>query len=503
VDPVTPSSGEWDPQFSVWCSMATVRKAFPGVPQRQATFSRDFGSMLPCGTPRNASTRLSVLREAKRMATSRPNIVYIHSHDSGRCVSPYGYAMPTPHIQCFAEQGVTFRNAFCAAPSCSPSRAALLTGMYPHSNGMNGLVHRGAFALNDYSQHLLHTLRDIGYHTVLGGLQHIAQDTADIGFDCVLGPTQHGQACVEAVVPRTEQFLDSRPGEPFFLDIGFFETHKIGPGGKCYPCGDDNVDSRYVLPPSCLPDTPETRFATAQHREAVRVLDQGIGALLTALDRNGFTENTLVLVTTDHGLPMPRMKRTLSDHGLGVMMMMRGPGGFAGGRVIDGLVSQIDVFPTLCELLEIPAPDWLQGVSFLPLVAGTAERTRDYVFAELTYHTDYVPKRAVRGERYKYVRLYDSDSPKQDSDGGPAFELWRPHGWPECVNQPEQLYDLLFDPAEANNLIDHPDYQDVGAELGAVLDAHLTRTRDPIVHGPIPPRKLEDLGYVPDSIKNM
>jgi len=436
------------------------------------------------------------------MNSPRPNIVYIHSHDSGRCVSPYGYAMPTPHIQRFAEQGVTFRNAFCAAPSCSPSRAALLTGAYPHSNGMNGLVHRGAFALNDYSQHILHTLRGCGYHTILGGLQHIAQDTEAIGFDRVLGPAQHRQACVEKVVPRVEQFLDARPTEPFFLDAGFNETHKIGPGGLCYPSSGNSVDPRYVRPPSCLPDTPETRLATAQYQEDVRVLDRGVGAVLDALDRNGLAENTLVLLTTDHGLPMPRMKRTLSDHGLGVMLMMRGPESFTGGRVIDGLISQVDVFPTVCDLLDVSAPDWLQGVSFLPLVEGTVERTRDHIFAELTYHTDYVPKRAVRGERYKYVRLYDPDSPTQDSDGGPAFELWRAHGWPECVNQPEQLYDLLFDPAEANNVVSHPDYRDLAATLGVVLDAHLARTQDPIVDGPIPPRRLENLGYVPDSIRN-
>lgn len=440
------------------------------------------------------------------MALQQPNIVYIHSHDSGRYVSPYGYAMPTPHIQRLAEQGVTFRKAFCAAPSCSPSRAALLTGMYPHSSGMNGLVHRGAFGLNDYSQHLLHTLRDHGYLTVLAGLQHIAEDTDVIGFDRVLGPAQHGQACVANVVPRVERSLDARPTEPFFLDAGFNETHKIGPGGRCYPSSgehDENVDPRYVQPPSCLPDTPETRLDMARYRADVAVFDRGVGAILDALDRNGLAENTLVLLTTDHGLPMPRMKRTLSDQGLGVLLIMRGPGGFGGGRVVDGLVSQVDVFATLCDLLDIQRPDWLQGVSFLPLVEGTADWVRDHVFAELTYHCDYVPKRTVRSDRCKYVRLYDPDSPRQDSDGGPAFELWSAQGWPECVNAPEQLYDLLFDPNEANNLISHPGYQGIADDLRAELDTHLARTDDPIVDGPIPPAKLENLGYVPDSIRSL
>lgn len=433
-----------------------------------------------------------------------PNIVYIHSHDSGRYASPYGYAMPTPNIQRLAEQGVTFRNAFCAAPSCSPSRAALLTGTYPHSNGMNGLTHRGAFALNDYAQHLLHTLRDHGYLTVLGGLQHIAEDSGVIGFDRVLGPSRHGQACVANVIPRVEQFLDGKPAEPFFLDAGFFETHKIGPNGCFYPSSGksgENVDPRYVQPPACLPDTPETRLDMARYRTDVAVFDRGVGAILDALERNGLADNTLVLLTTDHGLPMPRMKRTLSDGGIGVMMIMRGPGSFQGGRVIDGLVSHVDVFPALCDFLDIPRPDWLQGVSFLPLVEGTTGRTRDHIFAELTYHCDYVPKRGVRSERYKYVRLYDPDSPPQDSDGGPAYDLWCAQGWPECVNEPEQLYDLLFDPNEANNLISHPGYQTIAAGLRTALDEHLAQTCDPIVNGPIPPAKLENLRYVPENIQ--
>lgn len=267
------------------------------------------------------------------------------------------------------------------------------------------------------SRHLLHTLRHHGYLTVLGGLQHIAEDTDAIGFDQVLGPAQHRQACVANVVPRVERFLDGRPAEPFFVDAGFNETHKIGPGGRCYPSSgnaDENVDPRYVQPPACLPNTPETRLDMARYRTDVAVFDHGVGAILDALERNGLADNTLVLLTTDHGLPMPRMKRTLSDGGIGVMLVMRGPCGFQGGRVVDGLVSHVDVFPTLCDWLDIPRPDWLQGVSFLPLVEGTAERTREHVFAELTYHCDYVPKRGVRSERYEYVRLYDANSPQQD-----------------------------------------------------------------------------------------
>ncbi|MCJ7549644.1 MAG: sulfatase-like hydrolase/transferase, partial [Anaerolineae bacterium] len=86
----------------------------------------------------------------------RPNILYIHTHDIARYVQPYGYAVPTPNLQAFAEEAVLFRNAFCANPTCAASRSTLLTGMYPHNNGMTGLAHRG-WSLNDYGQHIVHT----------------------------------------------------------------------------------------------------------------------------------------------------------------------------------------------------------------------------------------------------------------------------------------------------------------------------------------------------------
>src|SRR5215212_1767241 len=117
-----------------------------------------------------------------------PNILYIHSHDTGRYVQPYGFPVPTPNIQLLADQGVLFRNAFCAAPTCSGSRASLLTGQYCHNNGLLGLAHRG-WELNDYSQHLIHALRPAGYHSVLIGEQHISEDPEVIGYDEVIRST--------------------------------------------------------------------------------------------------------------------------------------------------------------------------------------------------------------------------------------------------------------------------------------------------------------------------
>lgn len=121
---------------------------------------------------------------------SHPNIIYIHSHDTGRYIQPYGHDIPTPNLQRLAEGGILFRNAFCAAPTCSPSRADLLTGQSPHSTGMTGLVNHG-WELADFNQHLVHTLRTAEYysilaglqHVILAGLQHVAKDPDSIGFD--------------------------------------------------------------------------------------------------------------------------------------------------------------------------------------------------------------------------------------------------------------------------------------------------------------------------------
>ena len=113
---------------------------------------------------------------------SRPNILYVHSHDTGRYVQPYGHAVETPNIQRLAEAGIPFRRAFSAAPTCTPSRASLLTGQWAHSAGMMGLAHRG-FSLNDLNQHLIHTLRRAGYASALIGVQHVAKEPAQIGYD--------------------------------------------------------------------------------------------------------------------------------------------------------------------------------------------------------------------------------------------------------------------------------------------------------------------------------
>src|SRR3712207_5287209 len=288
-----------------------------------------------------------------------PNILYLHSHDTGRYVQPYGHPVPTPNIQRLADQGLLFRRAFAAAPVCSGSRAALLTGQSSHSSGMLGLAHRG-HRLADYEQHLVHVLHDHGYTSALVGEQHVSEDPRHIGYDRVVEIDSHR---AQAVAPATAATLaELRDHRPFFLSVGFFETHRE------YFEPTSVRDALYSLPPANLPDTPETRRDMAAFKASARSLDHGVGAVLNALDEHDLADDTLVIFTTDHGLAFPGAKATLTDRGIGVLLILRGPGGFHGGRVSDALVSQIDLFPTICELAGIDRPSWLQGRSLLPLL---------------------------------------------------------------------------------------------------------------------------------------
>jgi N-sulfoglucosamine sulfohydrolase len=409
---------------------------------------------------------------------NRPNIIYLHSHDTGRYVQPYGHAIATPNLQRLVEEGVLFRQAFCAAPTCSPSRASLLTGQAAHSSGMIGLAHRG-FQLNDYKQHLVHTLREAGYHSTLIGVQHVAKDAAMIGYDHVVKVPRHN---VEHVAPAAKQFLEHPPAQPFFLAVGFSEVHRE------FPTPGPAEVPDYCLPPAPLPDTPETRRDMAAFKAGARVLDGGIGAILEALGATGLADHTLIICTTDHGIAFPGLKCNLTDHGLGVMLIMRGPHGFSGGQVNDAMISQIDIFPTLCDLLAIEPPPWLQGKSMLPLIRGEVEQINDEIFAEVTYHAAYEPKRAVRSRRYKYIRHYgDRARPVlPNCDDSISKDVWLNYGWRDQIIPRERLYDLIFDPHETHNLANDQGMASVLADMRGRLDRWMQATHDPLLAGEVP-----------------
>ena len=412
------------------------------------------------------------------MPNEKPNIIYIHSHDTGRYVQPYGYAIPTPNIQKFAEQGVLFRKAFNAAPQCSPSRAALLSGQWPHSCGMFGLVNRG-FELPDCSKLLEHTLKNNGYHTVLCGIQHVVYDASRMSYDELLSvKNSSGEEIAEDACDFLRN-VNNNAKNPFFLSVGFAETHRPFPELS----SEDNPD--YCIPMPPLPDTKQTREDMAAYRNSAMRLDEYMGMIFNTLDKYNLTENTLVICTTDHGPAFPAMKCNLTDHGIGVMLIMRWPAGFKGGRCVDAMVSQIDLFPTICDLLSIIHPEWLQGRSFAKILEGKVEEINEEIYAEQNYHCIYEPMRCIRTHRWKYIyrpverdRTYGSNC-----DPSPSKELWLKNGWLERHVDSEQLYDLMFDPNEACNLAYNEEYKHVLNDMKDRLKRWMLGTNDPLLKG--------------------
>jgi arylsulfatase A-like enzyme len=221
--------------------------------------------------------------------------------------------------------------------------------------------------------------------------------------------------------------------------------------------------------------------------ESVRSLDRGVGAVLEAVDAQGLADNTLVICTTDHGIAFPGAKATMTDGGTGVFLILRGPG-VPSATVSEALVSQIDLYPTICDMAGIATPDFVQGNSLMPIIEQRTDRVRDAIFAEGTYHAAYEPQRSIRTETWKYVRRFDGRTqpvlPNTDDSAGK--EIWIEHGWPPWLLEAEQLYDLVVDPGETRNVERDPENADVVRELSGRLEAWMRDTGDPLLDGPVP-----------------
>jgi arylsulfatase A-like enzyme len=414
------------------------------------------------------------------------NIVYLHTHDSGRYWSPFGHALPTPRIHAFARESTLFRQCYSAAPTCSPSRAALLTGMSAHACGMTGLAHRG-FQLDDYNRHLVRFLSRSGWKTALCGIQHEASEAARIGYGEILAGIHDDMGKTAQSLEEWDrantgvacEWLAAQQGQqhPFFLSMGWFNTHRT------YPKAGADIDPDTLQVPWPLTDSKETRRDYADYHASVRVVDDCVGRILDTLHETGLMDRTVVLLTTDHGIAFPQMKCTLYDTGIGVGLLLRFPGNPSAGSVTAALVSHLDVFPTLCDLIGLPPPPWLEGHSLVPLLEGRKKKVREAVFAEINYHAAYEPARCVRTERFKLIRRYgDRDLPVVcNVDGSLSKTRLLADGGLRTPQDREALYDLRLDPVERINLAADPAYRTVLASLSSRMDEWMRRTGDPLL----------------------
>ncbi|MFW6309015.1 MAG: sulfatase [bacterium] len=416
------------------------------------------------------------------------NIIYIHTHDSGKFFEPYGYHLPTPNIKQLAEEGALFRHCYNTAPTCSPSRSGMLTGMTPHSCGMLGLAHRG-WQLNDYSQHLVQYLNQKGLDTILCGIQHEAPETEMIGYSKVLGvqnydmdDTLQDRAAwdlenARSVAGYLRDYADSNQESPFFLSFGMFNTHREFPE----PQSENAAD--YIKPPFPLYDCQQNREDMAGYIESVKVVDKCTGIVLDTLRETELMEDTLIIFTTDHGIAFPRMKCNLYDTGIGVALIIKSPHTDQKGIVTDELVSQLDIFPTICDLLDMETPEHLQGQSLRPLLEGKNEKIRDEIFAEVTYHAAYEPMRCVRTERYKLIKFFDfhNNIVPANIDDSLSKDFLLERDYLNNCREKEMLFDLHLDPVERENLIDDPRYSEIYNDLSRRLGDWMEETDDPLL----------------------
>lgn len=417
------------------------------------------------------------------------NVLYLNTHDIGRYLQTYGYPVHTPNLLQLSREGIAFTQMYCASPTCSPSRGALLTGQYPHNNGLIGLSHRG-FQVNG-KHHLANYLKSQGYETVLSGVQHEVKlhEEASLGYEKCLNPEHYYRKDLpqnelytwqdELAAENAISYLKQRKktDRPFFLAVGFGCTHRE------YPKVPDDYEVDYVQVPKALPNLPEIRKDMAGMQIAVETVDRLCGEILNVLKETGEYEETVILFTTDHGLPFPMMKCNLYDDGIGVAFLLRYPGMPEKHCVSDALLSQVDVFPTLCDILKLEKPAWLQGESFYPVIKGERDEVHEAVFAEINYHVAYEPARCVRTKKYKYIARWENGydkTPPTHMDDSFSKEVFRENGYFEKKLAKEELYDLMLDPQERENLSEETEHQAVKEEMEKILTDWQKKTKDPL-----------------------
>ncbi len=491
----------------------------------------------------------------------RPNIFFFFADDWGRYASIYeGFgpngAFRTPVLDKFAREGVRFDNAHVTAPSCTPCRSSLLSGQYFYRTGLGAILQGAEWDLKIPSYPLL--LEQADYHigftykvwspgtprdAPYGGK---AREYAGAGrrfcsfsqsatklVQADKTPEQaKAEICAETM-RNFESFLADRDkGEPFCYWFGPTNTHRVwtkGSGKALWGLDPDDLRGRM---PAFLPDVHEIREDMCDYMGEVLALDRMLGLFLKKLDEIGERENTLIVVSGDHGIPgFPRGKCNLYDLGTQVALFAQWQARVSGGRTIDDFVNLMDLAPTFLEAAGESVPDCMTGRSILPLLLsdkeGWIDPTRDHVVTGRERHVARAregnlpyPQRAIRTRDFLYIRNFAPDRWPMGTPTGlddpakePSYELlvkntfaafgdldasptkawmvkhrkqpeWQVHWNLGFGKRPaEELYDLRNDPDHMRNVASDPAYAADGAALSKRLMDTLKVTGDPRVQG--------------------
>lgn len=421
----------------------------------------------------------------------RPNILLCIADDWGYPhAGVYGDpVVKTPVFDQLARDGVLFNRAYCMSPSCTPSRGAILTGLQVHQLEQGSNL--WSFLPTKFVTYP-DRLESAGYVVGLTGKGWGPGNFKEGGRSRnPAGPTFKNFA----------EFLKTVPADkPFCYWYGSSDPHRPYAPGSGAQAG---LPADRVQVPPFFPDTPAVRSDILDYYLEVQRFDDQVGDILKQLEAAGRAKNTLVIVTSDNGMPFPRCKANLYDSGVHLPLAIRWPDKVKAGQTTSAFTSLADLAPTILEAAGLPVKD-LSARSLLPVLRGEPVTDRDQVFIERERHANVrqgdlsYPARAVRTERWMYIRnfrpdrwpagdpmTYHSVGPYGDIDGGPTktvvlkmpdskFFQWA------CAKRPaEELYDCQADPHQLVNLAGNPKHAADQAKLRATLDDWMKRTGDP------------------------
>lgn len=412
----------------------------------------------------------------------RPNIVVLLSDDhTVTDSSVYGSDdMLTPHMERVAKAGMTFDNAFVASPSCAPSRAAMLTGLMPARNGAEPNHSRPRKEIKKLPAYL----QELGYEVVSFGKVGHYNQTLEYGFDLAKHFNYHEDVAVGEAI----KWLNNRESDkPLCMFVGTNWPHVPWPKVT-------TIDKSKVKIPSTHVHTPETRQSRARYYQAVRTMDDELGRVFDAAYAK-LGENTLFIHTSDHGAQWPFGKWNLYDDGIRTPLIVAWPGKIAPDSLTRAMVSGVDLLPTIVEAAGGTPDEQLDGRSFLPVLNGKTDTHRKEIFTTHSGDGNFnvYPIRSVRDERFKYIRnlhpefKFESHVTKRKGNN-PYWASWvrkaenNPSARAKTKHYQErpadELYDIVADPLETNNLADDPQYADRLASMRETLDAWMESQED-------------------------
>lgn len=424
-----------------------------------------------------------------------PNVVVILADDlGGGDLSCYGHpVLRTPHIDRIAREGLRFDRAFLTISSCSPSRASILTGRYPHNTGAPDLHD----PLPSDQKSVSRYLRAAGYHTMAVGKWHLGKAERSQWDRVVDAPA------ADLGRPMAALLAERPKDKPFFFWVASTDPHRPFGGTP----GVEAHDPAKVVVPPYLPDHPLIRKELALYYDRIARLDRHVGALLDALSAQGLTDSTFLVFLSDNGMPFPRAKTTLYDSGIRTPFLVRYPPLIRPGGATPELISSVDLAPTILELAGIQATT-LQGRSFLPLLRDPSGKGRDAVYAEANWHDFSQFTRAVRTDRYLLVRNFYDDKPLWNSVDSIQSDTWKGMLEAKAAGRltpaqaalfvepraPTELFDLEKDPDSLKNVAADPAYASALRRMQDRLTAWMEETEDRV------PAERKPDGWTRDGI---